>query len=144
MPGGSVPTVALSWSMRKIFSNWGKLIFIVLPLCIVAVDAAVLFREWRQPDWQKAIRLVRESKSRKENFTVQQYLYATVYHRKEKGEELKIEGWQAEPDAASVNKFSIAFSYTDANGQHLALWQADVKAKKIIPQNQEARNLSWQ
>jgi hypothetical protein len=130
--------------MRKIFSNRAKLIFIILPLCIIAVDAAVLLTEWRQPDWQKAIRLVRESKSRKENFTVQQYLYATVYHRKEKGEEINIEGWRAEPDAASADKFSIAFSYTDAGGQHLAVWEADVKEKKIIPQNQEARHLSWQ
>lgn len=130
--------------MSKVFSNWAKLIFIILPLCIIAVDAAVLFAEWQQPDTQKAIRLVRESKSRKENFTVQQYLYATVYYRKEKGEEIIIEGWHAEPEAASVNRFSIAFTYTDANGQHLAVWQADLVEKKIIPQNKEASDLSWQ
>ncbi len=130
--------------MKKIFSNWAKLVFVILPLCIIAIDAAILFAEWRQPDWQKALRLVRESKSRKENFTVQQYLYATIYHRKDKGEEVTIEGWRAEPIAASVNKFSIAFTYTDANGQHTALWEADAKEKKVMPQNQEASDLSWQ
>src|SRR5437868_5741106 len=93
-------------SMKKLFRNWTKLAFIVLPLCIVVIDAAILFAEWRQPDSQKAVRFVKESKSRKENFTVQQYLYATIYHRKDKGETVTIEGWSASPDTASVGKFS--------------------------------------
>jgi hypothetical protein len=130
--------------MKKIVSNWAKLVFIILPLCIMAMDAAILFAEWRQPDSQKALRLVRESKSRKENFTVQQYLYATIYHRQDKGEELIIEGWRADPAAPSAGKFSISFTYTDANGQHTPVWEADTKEKKVIPQNKEARDLSWQ
>jgi Tfp pilus assembly protein PilV len=130
--------------MRKLFRNWTKIVFIVLPLCIVVIDAAILFAEWRQPDSQKAIRFVKESKSRKENFTVQQYLYATIYHRKDKGEAITIEGWNAQPDTTSEGKFSISFTYTDPNGQHTAIWGADVKEKKVAPQNQEASDLSWQ
>ena len=131
--------------MRRVFRNWPKLALIVLPLVILTIDAAALFAEWRQPASQKAIRLVRESKSRKENFTVQQYLYATVYHRQKNGEALNIEGWQAAPDAASSdNQFSIAFTYTDASGQHTAFWQANLKEKKVTPQNHEASDLSWQ
>jgi hypothetical protein len=130
--------------MRKLFRNWTKIVFIVLPLCIVVIDAAILFAEWRQPDSQKAIRFVKESKSRKENFTVQQYLYATIYHRKDKGEAITIEGWNAQPDTTSEGKFSISFTYTDPNGQHRAIWGADIKEKKVAPQNQEASDLSWQ
>ena len=130
--------------MRNLFRNWTKLVFVVLPLCIVVIDAAILFAEWRQPDSQKAIRFVKESKSRKENFTVQQYLYATIYHRKDKGEAILIEGWHAEPDTASASKFAITFTYTDPNGSHKALWQADIREKRITPQNKEASDLSWQ
>ena len=131
--------------MSRVFHNWPKLILVILPLGILAVDAAALFAEWRQPASQKAIRLVRESKSRKENFTVQQYLYATIYHRQNNGEAITIEGWQAEPDVASPDhQFSITFSYTDANGQHIALWKANLLEKKVTPQNQEASELSWQ
>lgn len=130
--------------MKKLFRNWTKLAFIVLPLCIVVIDAAILFAEWRQPDSQKAVRFVKESKSRKENFTVQQYLYATVYHRKDKGEAITIEGWSANPGTAPDGKFSISFSYTDSNGQHTATWNADIKEKTVVPQNKDASNLSWQ
>ena len=130
--------------MRRVFRNWSKLVLIILPLGILAVDAAALFAEWRQPASQKAIQLVRESKSRKENFTVQQYLYATVYHRQNNGEAITIEGWQAEPYVASPdNQFSIAFRYTDAYGHHLAIWEANLQAKKVTPRNQEASDLSW-
>jgi hypothetical protein len=118
---------------------------VILPLCIFCIDAAVLYAEWRQPGSQKALRLVREYKSRKENFTVQQYLYATVYHRKDGGENLQIEGWRVEPDASAPDdKFSVVFAYTDADGKHLAIWQARVKEKTVSPQNDEAENLSWQ
>jgi hypothetical protein len=130
--------------MRNLLHNWTKLVFVVLPICIVVIDAAILFAEWRQSDSQKAIRLVKESKSRKENFTVQQYLYATIYHRRDKGAAIVIEGWGAEADAEAADKFSITFTYTDSNGQHTALWQADVKGKKVIPKNQQAGDLSWQ
>ncbi|MBI3650375.1 MAG: hypothetical protein HY231_04940 [Acidobacteria bacterium] len=131
--------------MRRALRNWPKLVLVMVPLAIVAVDAVVLFAEWRQPAPQKAIRLIRESKSRKENFTVQQYLYATVYHRQKNGEAITIDGWQAAPDADSAaNQFTITFTYTDANGQHQALWTANLKEKKVTPQNQEASNLSWQ
>jgi hypothetical protein len=131
--------------MSRLFRNWPRLVLILLPLGILAADAAALYVEWRQPPPQKAVRLVRESKSRKENFTVQQYLYATVYYRQKKGEAITIEGWQVTPDeAAPDNQFSISFLYTDANGQHQALWEASLKEKKVTPQNREARDLSWQ
>jgi hypothetical protein len=131
--------------MSRIFRNWPKRVLVILPLCIIVADAAALFAEWRQPASQKAIRLVRESKSRKENFSVQQYLYATLYHRKENGGAITIAGWQVEPDSDSPeNQFSVTFTYTDADGQHKALWRADLKEKKVAPQNLEASNLSWQ
>ena len=127
--------------MKRLFANWHILALTVLPLCVVVASATAMFLEWRQPDSEKAIRLVRESKSRKENFTVQQYLYATVYHRKDSGEPITIEGWQTQLDSQI---FLVSFTYTDANGQHLATWEANLKEQQVTPHNQEAKDLSWQ
>src|SRR5262245_2715556 len=127
--------------MKRLFENWHKLALTVLPLCVVVASATAMFLEWRQPDSEKAIRLVRESKSRKENFTVQQYLYATIYYRKDQGEPITIEGWQAHMDSQN---FLISFTYTDESGQHRATWEANLKEQKVTPHNQEAKDLSWQ
>ena len=127
--------------MKGIFANWHKLALTVLPLCVVMASATAMYLEWRQPVSEKAIRLVRESKSRKENFTVQQYLYATVYHRKDNGEPITIDGWQAQ---AASQTFLVSFGYTDANGQHSATWEVNLTESKVTPQNQEAKELSWQ
>ena len=127
--------------MKSLFGNWHKIALIALPLCIAVASATAMFNDWRQPDSEKAIRLVRESKSRKENFTVQQYLYATVYHRQNQGEPITIEGWLAQPGAAN---FLVSFNYTDDKGQHIATWETNLKEAKVTPQNQEAKDLSWQ
>jgi len=127
----------------RIRDNWPKLVFICVPLLIVAVDAVVLVGERLQPDTQKAIRLVKESNSRKENFTVQQYLYTTVYHRKSNGEAITIEGWRATPSSGPDNSVMVEFSYTDSSGEHLATWEANPKARTVIPKNDVALELSW-
>ena len=129
--------------MRRLLTNWPRLALIFVPLFIVAVDAAVLVHERRQPETEKAIRIVGESVSRKESFTVQQYLYATVYHRKAAGEEISIEGWRTErlPDGEGL--FVVEFSFTDADGRHVATWNADLGKGTVAPQDQLARDLSW-
>ena len=129
--------------MRRLLTNWPKLALIFVPLFIAAVDAAVLVHERHQPETEKAIRLVGESVSRKESFTVQQYLYATVYHRQAAGEEISIEGWRTErlPDGEGL--FVVEFSFTDADGRHVATWNADVGKGSVAPQDQLARDLSW-
>jgi hypothetical protein len=130
--------------MNRQVPRWTRVVLIALPLTLMAFDAAVLVAEWRQSDAEKAIRMVHESKSRKENFTVQQYLYATVYHRREEGEAITIEGWHAEPDTASAKAdFLVSFAYTDAGGRHVALWQANLQEKQSTSKNQEAEDLSW-
>jgi len=127
---------------RKPF-NWPTLVFIFVPLLIVAVDALVLVRERLQPDTDKAIRLVKESNSRKENFTLQQYLYTTVYHRKTSGEPITIEGWRAvssgEPDAP----ITVEFSYADSGGERVAMWEANLRDGSVTPKNEAALDLSW-
>jgi hypothetical protein len=128
--------------MRRILDNWPKVALISLPICIITVNAAVLLSEHLQPDTQKAIRLVRESSSRKENFTVQQYLYSTVFYLKNRGEAIDIEGWRAAasgPDTPIV----VEFAYTDAGGRHVASWEASIKDGKVTPLNESARDLSW-
>ncbi|HEX8183467.1 MAG TPA: hypothetical protein VF747_01910 [Blastocatellia bacterium] len=129
--------------MKWLSNNWPKLAFIYFPLLIVAVDAAVLVRENLQPETEKAIRLVRESTSRKENFTVQQYLYSTVYHEQNKGMPVGIDGWKASASSDPSLPVTVEFSYTDASGRHTALWGANVKEGKVAPQNEAASDLSW-
>ncbi len=129
--------------MNSLLKNWYKFALIVLPLTVVIVSTTSAIIDWNQPDVQKAIRLVRESKSRKENFTVQQYLYATVYYRKDQGEAITINGWHLEPDAVPV-QYWVSFIYTDASGEHRAVWEANLKDKKVTPKNKEAADLSWQ
>jgi hypothetical protein len=129
--------------MRRLLSSWPKLVFIILPLCIAAVDAAVLIREGREPESEKAIRLVRESTSRKENFTVQQYLYMTVYHRKNRGEAIQIEGWRATQPDGPDTPVIVEFNYTDAGGLHSAIWVVSLKDKQILARSDLAKEISW-
>jgi hypothetical protein len=129
--------------MKLGFSNWPRLVFIFVPLSIITVSAAVLTVEHLQPQSAKAIRLVRESTSRKENFTVQQYLYTTVYYRKSRGEQVEIEGWRADEPAQSGDAVTVEFIYSDASGRHVAAWEANVERGKVTPRNEEATDLSW-
>ena len=130
--------------MKRLYSRWPQLVLIGLPLLAIGFGATVLFAEWRQSDAEKAIRLVRESKSRKENFTVQQYLYATLYHRRDEGEAITITGWKAEPDPASApSTFLVSFVFTDAGRERRAQWQADLREKNVTSMNQDAEDLSW-
>ena len=123
--------------------KWPRLVFIFVPLLIVIVDAVVLVGERLQPDTEKAIRLVKESNSRKENFTVQQYLYITVYHRKRSGEPITIEGWSAAASAEPGSPIAVEFSYVDSSGNHVAKWDADLKARTVTPKNEAALDLAW-
>lgn len=129
--------------MRAILHNWPRLVFIFLPLSIVAVDAAVMINERLQPETEKAIRLVKESTSRKENFTVQQYLYMTVYHRRNRGEPVEIEGWHAVRPAEPDSSVTVEFSYRDADGRHSAVWEVSVGDKRITEQTDLAKDISW-
>jgi hypothetical protein len=128
--------------MRRIFDNWPRAAFIFIPVIIIAANAAALLIEHLQSDAERAIRLVRESNSRKENFTVQQYLYSTVFYRKNRGEAIEIGGWRAS-SAGPDNAITVEFSYTDASGQRVALWEAGIEEKKVVPLNDCARDLSW-
>lgn len=123
--------------------NWPRLVFIFVPLLIVMVDAVVLVGERLEPDTEKAIRLVKESNSRKENFTLQQYLYMTVYHRKNNGEAITIDGWRATPSPEAGTPMIVEFSYTDSSGEHVAIWEANLKMGTVTPKNEAALDLSW-
>ncbi|HTF37222.1 MAG TPA: hypothetical protein VK651_02850 [Blastocatellia bacterium] len=123
--------------------NWPRLVFIFVPLLIVMVDAVVLVGERVQPDTEKAVRLVKESNSRKENFTLQQYLYLTVYHRKRSGEPITIEGWRATASAEPGNSTTVEFSYADSSGNHVAIWDVSLQDGTVIPKNEAALDLSW-
>lgn len=129
--------------MIRFPENWPKLAFIFVPLLILLVNAVVLVVEGRQPDTQKAIRLVKESNSRKENFTIQQYLYTTVYYRQSNGEEMTIDGWQAAPASGPDQPLAVEFSYADSQGRHVFVWEVSLKDKSVTPNNETAVELSW-
>lgn len=124
-------------------ANWPKLVFVFVPVLIVAADAFVLVRERLQPQAQKAIRLVKESNSRKENFTVQQYLYTTVYYRRDQGEAITIEGWRATSPSGTDRPIAVEFRYADSSGEHIAMWQAELKNGTVAATNEAALDLSW-
>ena len=127
----------------RILNNWPRLVFIVVPLLIVTLDGVVLVSERLQPATEKAIRLVKESNSRKENFMVQQYLYTTVYHRKSAGEPVSIAGWRAEPSSEPEAPITVEFSYEDSGGRHVAIWEANLASGTVTTKNQTALDLSW-
>ena len=124
-------------------THWSRLAIILIPIVIVAVDALVLIREHLEPPAQKAIRMVRESNSRKENFTVQQYLYSTVYHRKSTGESIVIDGWRAIPQTGASDSITVEFRYSDSTGEHAPSWDVGLKDGKVRPKNDQALELSW-
>jgi hypothetical protein len=128
--------------MRNLISNWPKLAFTYLPALIFVFGSGSLLSEQLQPPSHKAIQLVKESSSRKENFNVQQYLYSSVYHREKKGEPIVIEGWEASSQAGGY-KVSVRFAYTDMEGRHIAAWEVDVERATVTPINPEAIELSW-
>src|SRR5947209_10571632 len=121
--------------MRRFLDHWPKLALIYLPLLLAMMAATLLGREHLQPDTDKAIRLVRESNSRKENFTVQQYLYSTVFYRQRQGEAVEIDGWRADASPDPASAIIVRFSYSDRGGAHLATWEADVKTGQATPLN---------
>lgn len=127
---------------QAFFNNWPRLAFVCLPLLIIIAAASVLVLERHQPDAAKAIRLVRENISRKENFTIQQYLYSTVFYRQHRGEPIQIEGWHA-TIAAAAEPIIVEFSYSDAAGRHTASWGVDLQAGSVRPLNDNAREVSW-
>ena len=129
--------------MVRHFFHWPRLIFISVPLLIVMVDTVVLVGESRQPDAEKAIRLLKESNSRKENFTIQQYLYMTVYHRKANGEPITVEGWRAATSGGSDALIDVEFSYGDSTGRYVAMWDANLKTGSVTAKNEAALGLSW-
>jgi hypothetical protein len=127
---------------RRVLANWPSVVFVGVPLAIVIVAGGLLIAERFQSDADKAIRLVKESNSRKENFSVQQYLSATVYHRRDQGEPITIEGWRAEPSHSSA-PIKVEFVYTDAAGQHAPLWNVSLIEGTVSPGNETASNISW-
>lgn len=129
--------------MRKHLDKWPILAFILVPLTVAAIDAAVLVTERSQTETEKAVRLVRESKSRKENFTVQQYLYTTVYYRESRGEDVAINGWTAEQPSGSGTPIIVEFSFTERGVRQSARWRVQPGDKNAIPLDEASNDISW-
>jgi|SRR5215813_11537518 len=123
--------------------RWPKLVLIAVPIIIVLVGAGTRMYESLQPNTKKAIRLVQESNSRKENFTIQQYLYTTVYHRMDRGEAITIDGWHASVRPGSTEEADVDFVYRDKDGVHVASWSANLTKGSVDAKNDAARDLSW-
>jgi len=129
--------------MRNLFNNWARLALVAVPLAICLEASAVLLHEQNQSRPDKAIRLVKESISRKEDSTVQQFLYSTIYWNRNQGQAIWIEGWRATPAAAPGGPIEVEFGYSEPGGRQVATWEADLEKRTVIPRNQLARDLSW-
>jgi hypothetical protein len=129
--------------MKVSLKNWPKLVFFFVPAIIAAIAATVMAIEYLQPDTEKAIRAVKESPSRKEGFSVQQYLYATLYHEKDQGAAIEIAGWRAEPSTDRDAPIIVVFSYRDQRGWHVARWGVNLELKKLTPLDEISGDLSW-
>lgn len=127
---------------KRVLRNWPRLVFACVPLAIIIGAGGLLLAERFQSDADKAIRLVKESNSRKENFTVQQFLYATVYHRRGQGEAITIEGWRTDSSEPGA-PIKVEFNYSDGEGRHSAAWEASLHEGRVTPRNEIASDISW-
>jgi hypothetical protein len=116
---------------------------IAIPVVVFLVDAVVLISERLDSDGEKAIRIVKESSSRKENFTVQQHLYSTIYHRADQGDHIQIAGWQAKQLSGDGSPILVEFGYKESGAARVAEWEVDLDSGKSTPLNQTASGLSW-
>lgn len=142
-PDPDCPRCNGSLARRDAVRGWPRWASLLIPIVILGVDAVVLLREHGQTDGQKAIRLVQESRSRKENFTLQQYLYSTVYHRRDKGEDVRIEGWLAIASDDSSQPIRVEFSYVDGGSPRVAVWDVDLAQRRATPRNETAGEIAW-
>jgi hypothetical protein len=123
---------------KKMLSNWPKVALVYLPLCLVAANVVALILEDSQEDPGKAIRLVREQPSIKENFTVQQYLYLTAYRRGD-----RVMGWNASQGGGPGSPVTVEFRFIEGGKLQAAIWEVYVKEEKIVPKNELARSICW-
>jgi hypothetical protein len=123
---------------------WPRVVLVAIPLGLIVVDAFVIMGERTQPDTELAIRLVKESASKKENFTVQQYLYTTLYHRRDKGEDVGVTGWDASEVAGGERRsVEVRFRFSEAGEPRVATWEVDLTDRKIKSRDDSAKELSW-
>ena len=123
--------------------RWALAVLILIPFLIAAADTAILVGRRVEPVPEKAIRLVKESSSPIESFSIQQYLNGTLYHRRDRGAKIQIRGWTAVQDSKSKSQTEVEFAYSEDGTDHVARWIVDVPAHTVTPANQEAAALSW-
>jgi len=137
---GECPRCDLTIKPQK--RRWLRSAILALGALVVAGGAAILI-DWPRTETDKAVRMVRESSSRIENFTIQQYLYTTVYKRKDDGEAIEIDGWRAEQPGGPHAAVTVEFNFSDVSGTHTAVWEVDTGLGRVEPKNQTARDMSW-
>jgi hypothetical protein len=120
-----------------------KIMLIGAPLLVMMVDAVVLIHRGHRSEADKAIALVQTSSSRIENFTVQQYLYATLFERKRLGDDIVIEGWRVWQEPGNRNSATVEFDFRSNGLLHNAAWGVSLSAETVTATTEDARNLSW-
>ena len=120
-----------------------KITLIGLPLLVITMDTAVLLHSRGRRETDKAISLVQTSSSRIENFTVQQYLYATLYEGRKRGASVIIEGWRAWQDPGDEHSATVEFDFKSGGLMRSAVWHVNISTKGVTARTEEARNLSW-
>jgi hypothetical protein len=118
-------------------------VLIAIPVLVMTMDAAVLIYRGHRPGTDKAISLVQTSSSRIENFTVQQYLYATLFERRTRGDDIVIEGWRAWQEAGNTSSATVEFDFRSNGLLHNAVWGVNLSAETVTATTEDARKLSW-
>lgn len=121
--------------------TWASVVLVLVPLLIACIDVASLLRRHVEPPTKRAIWAVKDSSSRIESFSVQQYLYSTLYQGNESGAKLQVVGWSA--NARDQRVTEVEFAYSEGAASHTARWSVDGATGRVQPENDDARNLSW-
>jgi len=129
-------------SRRADSARLAKSVLIGLPLLVVTIDTAVLIYRGGRTGTDKAVSLVQTSSSRIENFTVQQYLYATVFESRKRGADIIIEGWRAWQSPDDEHSATVEFDFRRDGLLHAAVWEVNVSTETVTARTEEARNLS--
>jgi hypothetical protein len=119
------------------------LVLIAAALLLIVFEGSVVLVEQAQPETERSLRLVKESSSRIENFTIQQYLYTTVYHRRQAGKSIAISGWRAEQADGPDSAVMVEFSFAEDGAMHTATWVVDAASGRVTPKDRAARDMSW-
>jgi hypothetical protein len=143
VPTATPPKYRVSNDLSKRAGGLSAAVLTLVPIFIAVTDAAIVLGRRVEPATEKAIRIVKESSSPIESFSIEQYLNGTLYYRGQRDSNVRIQGWTAHTIPEVVGKVSVEFGYSEGATTHLAHWTVNVPTRKVNADNADAAALSW-